>query len=308
MKKFGCLIVAFVLCMTATGCHNGNSPSAESASSQQISEAEQTAVKELVTEFGRQLCEVSINGLDTSAAGDMQKYYGDYVAPSLLEKWEADPSSAPGQITSSFCPDGIHIFSIHRLAEDNYDVSGEILETASAESSGGTSPNKLGIKLSVKKIGGRWMIVDAALDRETSSDNVVYENSKYGFVVTLPSSWKACTVRTEEWQGYSLVPGQEGKITETGPQIFIRHPKWTKENPRQDIPILVFTLQQWDEIQNEQFHIGAAPIGPSELDRNSQYVFALPARYNFASLPGSEEVDDLIRNGAIKATDRIDVS
>lgn len=307
MKKFGCLILALILCMTAVGCRSENSPIDGLDSSGQTSESEQTAVRDLVTEFGKQLCKVSLQAPEQAVADDMQKYYGDYVAPSLLEKWKADPSSAPGKMTSSPCPDRIEILSVNRLAEDNYDVSGEMIETASAESSDGSTPNKEEIKLSVKKIGGRWMIVDAAMDRETASDSFVYENSKYGFIVTLPSSWKACTVRTEEWQGYSLVEGQEGKITATGPQIFIRHPKWTKENPRQDIPILIFTLKQWDEIQQEQFHIGAAPINPGELDRNSQYVFALPARYNFACLTGSEEVDELIRNGAIKATDRIDV-
>ena len=60
--------------------------------------------------------------------------------------------------------------------------------------------------------------------------------------------------------------------------ISIRHPQWTAENPRQDIPIMIFTIEQWNSLQQEKFHIGAAPIGPTELNRNEKYVFAIPAR------------------------------
>jgi hypothetical protein len=59
---------------------------------------------------------------------------------------------------------------------------------------------------------------------------------------------------------------------------------------------MVFTLQQWNSLQSDMFHIGAAPIGPSELTRNNSYVFALPARYNFAFPPGYQEVEEILRN------------
>ncbi|MCI1966383.1 MAG: hypothetical protein LKJ17_09695 [Oscillospiraceae bacterium] len=135
----------------------------------------------------------------------------------------------------------------------------------------------------------------------SSTTSVLYSNDQYGLTVTLPQSWGGYTVLTEEWQGYSLVGEQEGTITQTGPKILIRHPQWTEETPRQDIPVLVFTPEQWDALGQDQFHIGAAPIGPSELARNSRFVFALPARYNFAFLPGYEEVDQLVQNGAVQA-------
>jgi hypothetical protein len=61
----------------------------------------------------------------------------------------------------------------------------------------------------------------------------------------------------------------------------------------------VFTLSQWDELQQDKFHIGAAPIGPGELGRNSKYVFALPARYNFAFPEGYEEVDQLLQTNPL---------
>ncbi|MDD2756827.1 MAG: hypothetical protein PHS80_15045, partial [Methanothrix sp.] len=62
----------------------------------------------------------------------------------------------------------------------------------------------------------------------------------------------------------------------------------------------IFTLAQWDDLLAEKFHIGAAPIGPSELGRNADYVFALPARYNYAFPTGYEEVDQIIQGKPLK--------
>ena len=44
-------------------------------------------------------------------------------------------------------------------------------------------------------------------------------------------------------------------------------------------------------------------MNPIELGRNSDYVFALPARYNYAFPEGYEEVDDIIESGAFEAYD-----
>jgi len=87
---------------------------------------------------------------------------------------------------------------------------------------------------------------------------------------------------------------------ETGPIINIRNPRWTKANPYQDIPIMVFTIDQWNALQNDEFQIGAAPIGPTELGRNSKYVFAIPARYNFAFPSGYQEVEMILAGTPLK--------
>ena len=126
------------------------------------------------------------------------------------------------------------------------------------------------------------------------ANTIVYQNTDYGFEFTLPASWKGYKIVTDKWEG--VAPGgQEGQQpAATGPMISIRHPKWTKKKPRQDIPIMVFTLKQWEDLQAEKFHIGAAPIGPKELGRNDRYVFALPARYNFAFPEGYKEVETIL--------------
>jgi hypothetical protein len=129
---------------------------------------------------------------------------------------------------------------------------------------------------------------------------VEYTDSQYGFAFSLPDDWKGYSVVTSAWEGF--VAGAKGDVpTEHGPLISIRNPKWTEKEPYQDIPIMVFTLKQWDSLQQDEFHIGAAPINPSELGRNATYVFALPARYNFAFPTGYEEVEKILEGSPLRA-------
>lgn len=132
----------------------------------------------------------------------------------------------------------------------------------------------------------------------SAAKTIRYRNAKYGLSVTLPKSWKSYGIIKSTWKGKAFAPYTKD---ESGPLFLIRHPKWTKKQPRQDIPIQVFTLKQWAALENDAFHIGAAPINPSLLAKNSRYVFALPARYNFAYLTGYEEVEEILQSGAVEA-------
>ena len=128
---------------------------------------------------------------------------------------------------------------------------------------------------------------------------IEYINNQFGFTFTLPVSWKGYSIVNKNWEGQMIdsptTPGVEG------PEILIRNPLWTSKNPRQDIPIMIFTPAQWNLIQEEKLSLGAAPIGPSELGQNTKYVFALPARYNFAFLTGFEEVEKILENKPLNA-------
>ena len=126
----------------------------------------------------------------------------------------------------------------------------------------------------------------------SNSSSILYKNTQYGFTFTLPKSWQGFSTIIGTWEGNNIA---SGNVTEKGPKISIRHPQWSSKNPRQDIPIMVFTLDQWNLLGQEKFHIGAAPIGPSELGRNNSYVFALPARYNFAFPTGYQEVEEILK-------------
>lgn len=71
--------------------------------------------------------------------------------------------------------------------------------------------------------------------------------------------------------------------------VSVRSPLRTK-----DVPIMVFMLTQWEKLQKEEFHIGVTLVGSRELRRNSMYVFALFARYNYAFPVGFEEVEQIL--------------
>ncbi|KPU43287.1 hypothetical protein OXPF_27280 [Oxobacter pfennigii] len=137
-------------------------------------------------------------------------------------------------------------------------------------------------------------------DETAGKSAVVYTNTQYGFNFSLPDSWKGYTIVDETWEGAATGESDGEKIVENGPLISIRHPQWTAEKPRQDIPIMVFTTEQWNSLLEGKFHIGAAPIDPSELGRNNSYVFALPARYNYSFPEGYEEVEEILKGNPLQ--------
>lgn len=120
------------------------------------------------------------------------------------------------------------------------------------------------------------------------SESVVYTNEQYGISVALPDSWLGFGVIDATWVS------EPTDADENGPEIILRHPDWTESVPTQDLPILVFTKDQWQKIESEVFTVSAAPIPPTLLAENDTYVFALPPRYNFSYLKGYEEVEAII--------------
>ncbi len=146
---------------------------------------------------------------------------------------------------------------------------------------------------------GRTVLAPGA---EQSADTapVRYADERYGFDFTLPDSWRGYSVIVEEWVGYAQgEAGQEPAAR--GPLLLLRHPHWTAQVPRQDIPIMAFTPSEWDAIEQDRLHVGAAPVPPRELGRNARYVFALPARYNYAFPAGYEEVENILAGQPLRA-------
>jgi hypothetical protein len=127
---------------------------------------------------------------------------------------------------------------------------------------------------------------------------IVYHNSQYGFCFLLPADWKGYTIVAGKWSGTVLDTGQK----ESGPQLLIRNPKWTKADPWQDIPIMIFTPSQWKIVAAENMAVSAAPIGPAELGQNKGYVFALPPRWiGFTDAKGTDEVQTLMNQNPFQA-------
>jgi len=257
---------------------------------------DKAAVQAVVEEFDRRLKDVSLLAPEEIVAESMQEHYGGLVAPELLERWKADPANAPGRLVSSPWPDRIEIVNMTREADDVYQVEGVIVEKTSGDLEDGFTA-KRAITLVVTRTGDAWLITDAKLGDYVAPGPVTYLNSEYGFEFSLPEGWEGYTIVNEVWEGY---PAGGSEPAETGPIILIRHPEWRAESPRQDIPIMVFTMDQWEAMEAGEFHIGAAPIGPSELGRNDEYVFALPARYNYAFPEGYEEVEEILAGSPLQ--------
>jgi len=259
MKKHFLLALILLLSVSLFGCAKAQSPPGE--------ESEWAAVTSLVEDFGGKLQTVSLQAPKDAVKKSMQENYGALVSPELLAKWVNDPQSAPGRAVSSPWPDRIEILSVDKLSEQAYEVKGEIIEITSVEKVNGGVAAKRPITLVAKKAGERWLIDAVTLGAEGKTNPIVYRNTRYCFSFSLPESWKGYSIVTGKWEGAAIEGPQSGKIVETGLLISIRHPQWTAENPRQDIPVMVFTLPQWNSLQQEKFHIGAAPVGPKELDQ-----------------------------------------
>jgi len=133
--------------------------------------------------------------------------------------------------------------------------------------------------------------------------SIVYINRDYGFRFYLPPSWKGFSVLVEPRSGELYVKGQEESKPEYYEFIAIEHPRSTEANPRQGIPIMVFTHEQWKLVEEGTLVVSAAPIGPGELGRNREYVFALPPRYNYAFETGYEEVEKILERDSLKPFD-----
>lgn len=125
------------------------------------------------------------------------------------------------------------------------------------------------------------------------NNNLVYKNTEYGFEITLPVSWQKYSVLTEKWNGQTT---DEKAINFEGPKTIIRNSNWTETKPWQDIPIMIFSKNEWAMIEAETLSVSAAPIGPSKLGENEKYVFALPPRWvGFTDALGQDEATDITK-------------
>jgi hypothetical protein len=295
MKKIYIILSAAVLSVSLIGCQTNDAEEPKQQIEENIKEVDITEehknseeeVVKVIDEFGEKLKLVSLMSPEDVLIESMQKEYGKYVTKELLDKWIANPLKAPGKLTSSPWPDRIEILEIEEIAEDIYKVEGEIVEVTSVKN----EEARRKVTIEIEKVDDSWLIGEFNIN-EGSYEGCKYENIEYGFSLKLPKSWEEHTVFEEEWVSNDK--------SQTGVIVNIRHPRWTEEKPRQDIPIMIFTHEQWKLIEKEELSVGAAPIPPKYLGENDKYVFALPARYNFAFLEGYEEVEEIMANNPLE--------
>ena len=294
MKKLFLFALILLISAASLGCVNGGNEVPEKGG-HQVGADDEAAVAGLVESFGSKLQAVSLQAPNDLVNESIRENYSDFVSPELLAKWLSDPQNAPGRMRSSPWPDHIEVLSMKELPDFAYEVKGEIVEMTST----GVAARRP-VTLVVEKTVNSWLIGAVTIGAYDDNNTIVYRNTEYGFDFSLPEGWKGYSVLTGTWEGSAVEGPQSGRIVETGPMLSIRHPQWTAQNQRQDIPIMIFTLDQWNSLQQGEFHIGAAPIGPKELGRNTGYVFALPARYNYAFPPGYEEVENILEDNPLQ--------
>jgi hypothetical protein len=125
-----------------------------------IQTSDESQVRSVVESFGQKLKDVSL--LSPSAPQELETNYKKFITPELLIKWQRDPSKAIGRLTSSPWPEKIEIVSIKRFDNKVYEVSGYIIEAASANN--GITATKQPIELSVVKFDNGFLINSTASD------------------------------------------------------------------------------------------------------------------------------------------------
>jgi phage shock protein PspC (stress-responsive transcriptional regulator) len=93
-----------------------------------IAEQQKTAVSTVVKNFGDTLQQVSLLAPAAILKPQMEKAYGPYLTPELLQQWESNPESALGHTTSSPHPDHIDVDTVTKNEDGSYTVTGDVVE------------------------------------------------------------------------------------------------------------------------------------------------------------------------------------
>ena len=142
----------------------------------------------------------------------------------------------------------------------------------------------------------RTTLTEVQASNVTATSSVVYKNTQYGFTFNFPNDWNGYSIVSNTWNGNPL---NSATGVQNGPKLLLRNPNWTSANHYEDIPVLVFTLDQWNSYVAGNFAVSAAPIAASELGRNDKYVFALPPRWDFDYSTGYQEADTIIQSNPL---------
>lgn len=125
---------------------------------------------------------------------------------------------------------------------------------------------------------------------------ISYHNSKYDFTFNLPASWRKYSILTKQWDGETYLQAKDTDVVLAhGLIIILRNPQWKTNNLYQDIPIYIFTRQQWDDIYLGKYGAEGAGGIIYELWHNDKYVFGIHSRYNADdSVNGWKEAQDIV--------------
>ena len=108
---------------------------------------------------------------------------------------------------------------------------------------------------------------------------VRYHNAKYDLTFYLPQNWKGYSVLTEHWDGETYLADKDKDVVlARGPIIVLRNRLWKTNDQCQDIPIYIFTRQQWTDDKTGKSSAEGAGGVIYELWHNDRYVFGIHSR------------------------------
>jgi hypothetical protein len=134
-----------------------------------------------------------------------------------------------------------------------------------------------------------------------SSLPIRYHNSQYNSTFCLPANWKGYSVLTRQWEGEEYAPEKDTVVkVADGPIIVLRNPQWKTNNLYQDIPVYIFTRQQWDDIHLGKYDAVGAGGVIDEIWHNDKYVFGIHSRYNADdSINGWSKVQGIVNQNCV---------
>lgn len=119
---------------------------------------EETQVSNTITGFGKVMQNVSLSAPKSTVVKAIQDNYANFVSVDLLASWVANPSIAPGRLTSSPWPDRIEISKLIRNQDGSYTAQSNVVELTSKELVVGGVADIYGVTIIIKEINGKWLI------------------------------------------------------------------------------------------------------------------------------------------------------
>lgn len=125
------------------------------------------------------------------------------------------------------------------------------------------------------------------------SSKIEYTNEDFGFSLLLPKEWEGFEVIKEDGTGDIDTDNLFRKIDKNFKVIKVRHPQWDIEDPYQDISLVFFQIERWNNNINAAINDNFNLL-PHIVLGNHEYVITLdPIAYK-ETFRGYQEVMEII--------------
>jgi hypothetical protein len=121
------------------------------------STAEESVIRNVVTDFGTKLQMVPLLASTTARKAAMEAQYGPYVTPELIATWAPEGSEALGRYASSPWPEKIDIVEV-RPEGKNFVVEGNVIEVVHSDVNSTEAAAVYPVTLTLEQRDGRWLI------------------------------------------------------------------------------------------------------------------------------------------------------